>query len=61
MTADLYVQLALGLAGALSGGIGVYIAIRIQVDRAMSLATSAHDNANRAHSRIDNLLMKEQA
>jgi hypothetical protein len=49
--------------GALAGGVGVYVAIKVdvayakyQAEKALEMARMAHDSAYDAHRRIDQVL-----
>jgi hypothetical protein len=56
VTPEMWLQLGLGVCGAIAAGAGVYAAIKGDLAHTRALAEQAVNDANKAHDRIDNLL-----
>jgi hypothetical protein len=60
MTPDQWLTVALAGFGAISGGAGVYAAIKSELARTQEIALSAKESAGEAHQRIDTIFLHHQ-
>jgi len=60
MTPEMWLQLGLGVMGAISAGAGVYAAVKGDLAHTRALAEQAVNDASKAHDRIDILLQSRR-
>lgn len=58
-TANFILQIFASIAAAAATGIGVYAGIKSDIASTKVQVKQAHETANEAHRRIDNLLLKD--